>query len=76
MKLVQTNLMIFKKVIQQGQEADLFTSDIDVEHLIHFTMGAFRLQMLKWKLANFSFDIQKKGMNTMNNLLTLIKNKK
>jgi len=30
--------------------------------------------MLKWKLANFDFNIEKKGIETMKNLLKLIKN--
>ena len=76
LKLMQTNSNVFKNVIQQGQESKLFNEMIDAGYLVHFVMGTFRLQMLKWKLSNFEFDIEKKGIETMTNLLTLIKIKK
>lgn len=74
-KLMQTNAKTFKNLITAGQKATIFTSNIEADYLVHYIMGAFRLQMLKWKLANFSFDIEKNGMKTMINLLTLIKSK-
>jgi len=74
LKLMQTNAMAIKKIILQGQESKLFNPTIDSEYLVHFIMGTFRLQMLKWKLANFDFNIEKKGIETMKNLLKLIKN--
>ncbi|PIY11531.1 MAG: TetR/AcrR family transcriptional regulator [Flexibacter sp. CG_4_10_14_3_um_filter_32_15] len=73
MKLMHTNALAFKKMIEEGQKAKLFNQEIETEHLVHFVMGSFRLQMLKWKLANFSFDIEKVGMATMTNLLLLLK---
>ena len=76
LKLMQTNSNVFKNLILQGQESKIFNQNIDVDYLVHFIMGTFRLQMLKWKLSNFEFDIEKKGIETMTNLLTLIKIKK
>ena len=73
LNLMQTNSLIFRKVIEEGQVSKVFNQHIDSDYLVHFTMGAFRLQMLKWKMENFHFDIEKKGNETMNNLLTLIK---
>ena len=73
LNLMQTNSIIFRKVIEEGQVSKVFNQHIDSDYLVHFTMGAFRLQMLKWKMENFHFDIEKKGNETMNNLLTLIK---
>lgn len=72
-KLMQTNAKTFKQIITEGQKAKTFNPEIDAEYLVHFTMGSFRLQMLKWKLANFSFDIEKQGMKTMINLISLFK---
>lgn len=72
-KLIQTNSTTFKLIIEEGQKLKIFNQEIDVEYLVHFTMGSFRLQMLKWKLADFSFDIEKQGMKTMINLITLLK---
>ena len=73
LKLMETNAAHFKKAIALGQNSKLFNPEVEAEYLIHFVMGAFRLQMLKWKLADFSFDIEEQGMKTMNNLLTLLK---
>lgn len=72
-KLMQTNFKAFLKVVIQGQESKVFNQEIEAEFLVHYVMGSFRLQMLKWKLANFQFDIETTGMNIMNNLMTLLK---
>jgi len=73
-KLMQGNAKALHKLITDGQKANIFNSTIHVDYLVHYIMGAFRLQMLKWKMNNFSSDIEKIGMKTMTNLLLLIKN--
>lgn len=73
--LMKSNANHFERVILLGQKSNQITQEIEAEYLIHFIMGTFRLQMLKWKLSNFSFDIEKQGMDTMSNLLQLIKSK-
>ncbi|GEM54093.1 TetR family transcriptional regulator [Flavobacterium branchiophilum NBRC 15030 = ATCC 35035] len=73
MSLMQTNASIFKQIIAAGQQDHIFRSDLDLPFFVHVTMGTFRLQMLQWKLSNFSFDIEQKGMQTMQNLLVLYK---
>jgi hypothetical protein len=35
-------------------------------------MGSFRLQMFKWRIANFQFDIIRQGKNMIAALLTLM----
>jgi AcrR family transcriptional regulator len=72
-KLIQINAICYKKVIVRGQNSNIFNNEFDADDLVHFAMGTFRLQMLKWKLSNFSFDIETQGMKTMTNLLTLLK---
>lgn len=71
--LMRTNANHFKTIIELGQKSKLFNDEIETESLVHFVMGTFRLQMLQWKLSNFSFDIESQGMKTMTNLLTLLK---
>lgn len=73
LKLMKANAIVFKKMIEEGQEAKLFNQEIEVKNLVHFVMGTFRLQMLKWKLANFNFNIEKVGMKTITDLLILLK---
>ena len=72
-KLIQINAICYKKVIVRGQNSNIFNNEVDADDLVHFAMGTFRLQMLQWKLSNFNFDIEAKGMKTMTDLLTLLK---
>ena len=72
-KLIETNFAALKKIMTDGQESKLFNQEMEADSLVHFAMGTFRLQMLQWKLSNFSFDIEAQGMKTMTNLLTLLK---
>lgn len=72
-KLMQTNAKSINAIIIEAQNEAIFTKKIEPDYLIHFIMGTFRLQMLKWKLSNFSFDIEEKGMRTMTQLVTLLK---
>ncbi len=74
-KLMQSNSNHFRHIIKAGQLQNCFNHEIETEYLIHFVMGTFRLQMLKWKLANFGFDIESQGLKTMSNLLFLMKTK-
>ena len=72
-KLIETNFSALKKIMTDGQESKLFNQEMEADSLVHFAMGTFRLQMLQWKLSNFNFDIEIKGMKTMTDLLTLLK---
>lgn len=72
-QLLQTNFIRFNSLIKEGQETGVFRTVIASEELVHIVMGTFRLQMLKWKLASFEFDIEVQGQKTMDSILALIK---
>lgn len=72
-QLLHTNFIRFNHLIKEGQKLGVFSTIITSEELVHIVMGTFRLQMLKWKLASFEFDIEVQGQKTMNSLLALIK---
>jgi hypothetical protein len=38
-------------------------------------LGTFRLQMFKWRVANFGFDIERQSENMISALLTIIKHR-
>ncbi len=61
-------------IIRDGQKIGSFTKAIPAEDLLHIIMGAVRLQMFKWRVANFAFDINDKGNKLIQNILKLIKN--
>ena len=59
----------------EGQQKGIFTNAINTDELIHIIMGTFKLQMFKWRIANFQFDITRSGDNMVQSILTLIKTK-
>ncbi len=72
MTVIMTHLM---PIIMEGQQKKVFTTAITTEELMHIVLGTFRLQMFKWRIAGFQFDIFRNGENMIQSLLTLIKNK-
>jgi AcrR family transcriptional regulator len=62
-------------VIMEGQQKMLFTNSITTDEMMHIVIGTFKLQMFKWKIAGFQFDIERAGNNIVQALLTIIKPK-
>ena len=62
-------------IILEGQQKKIFTNTITSDELMHIVMGTLRLQMFKWRVANFQFDINRNGDNMIQALLILIKSK-
>tara|TARA_B110000967_G_scaffold148749_1_gene152423 strand:+ start:561 stop:1151 length:591 start_codon:yes stop_codon:yes gene_type:complete len=75
LKIMAVKMKHLKPIIQQGQESQIFTSELSSEDLIHIIMGSIRLKMYKWRLANFQLDSIKEGDHLIHSLLTLIKTK-
>ena len=72
--IMQVKMKHLMPVIVEGQQQGLFTNTITTEELTHIVMGSFRLQMFKWRIANFQFDLHRQGTNMLQAILTLIKN--
>ncbi|NDP21008.1 MAG: TetR/AcrR family transcriptional regulator [Paludibacter sp.] len=60
-------------IIIEGQKSGIFRNDINADEFIQIIMGTFRLQMFKWRIDNFQFDIHSEGNKMINTLLSLIK---
>ncbi len=75
MKLMNVKMKHLMPIIMDGQQKGIFTNAITTEELMHIVMGAFKLQMFKWMVANFEFDITRNGDNLIHSLLTIIKNR-
>ena len=73
LQLMQVKMKYLMPIVMQGQQKGIFTQAITSEDLVHIIMGSFRLQMYKWKISNFKFDIKRQGRNMLEALLTLIK---
>jgi len=59
-------------IIEEGQAMGVFTNELSGDQLIHLIMGSVRLQMLKWRIAHFDFDIVVAGNQQLTNILKLI----
>lgn len=75
LKIMAVKMKHLMPVITEGQQKAVFTNSITSEELIHIVMGTFRLQMFKWRIAHFQFDIIRNGDNMIQSVLTLIKTK-
>lgn len=75
LKIMAVKMKHLAPVVIEGQENGVFITTISSEELIHIVMGTMRLQMFKWRMSNFQFDLQSKGDKIINALLSIIKNK-
>lgn len=75
LKIMDVKLKHLYSVLAEGQKKGVFTKSILTAELVHIAMGAFRLHMYKWRVANFSFDIKKSGDTMIQSVLTLIRTK-
>ena len=73
LNIMAVKMKYLKPILVAGQKAKVFTTTIPTEDLAHIVMGSMRLQMYKWKVANFEFDNVQKGEKLINSLLKLIK---
>ncbi|MDO9040138.1 MAG: TetR/AcrR family transcriptional regulator, partial [Bacteroidota bacterium] len=62
-------------ILLEGQQKGVFSNSVPLEDLMYILMGAFRLQMFRWRLEDFQFDIKVSGDKMVQSILTLIKNK-
>ncbi len=76
-KAVQGVMAVKKRhldlIFTTGIAKKQFTTKINKESLIHISMGTFRLHMLKWKMADYKFDLEKTGKIMISDLIELIK---
>ena len=76
LQLMNEKMKHLLPIIMEGQQKGVFTNAITTEELVHIVMGTFKLQMFKWRIASFEFDINRIGGNMVQSILTLIKNRK
>lgn len=75
LKLMNVKMKHLVPVIGEGQKNGIFTNAITTDELVHIVLGTFKLQMFKWRTANFQFDLKWSGENMIHSILTLIKTK-
>jgi AcrR family transcriptional regulator len=73
LQLMNVKMKHLLPIIMEGQQKGIFTNALTAEEIMHIIMGTFKLQMFKWRIANFEFDIIRNGHNMVQSILTLIK---
>jgi AcrR family transcriptional regulator len=76
LNLIQIKTRYLTPIIIKGQQNGNFTDDVSPEQLVHIIMGTFKLEILKWRIAGFQYDLQKAGDEMLHSILTLIKKQK
>ena len=71
-KIMTVKIKHLKPLLIEGQQSGVFTKAISADDLTHIVMGTFRLQMYKWRMAEFQFDIEIEGNKMIQAMLTLI----
>ncbi len=74
-QIMDVKMKYLKPIIEDGQSENIFRNDIPATDLIHITMSTMRLQMYKWRVANFEFDNVTEGEKIMQSVLILLKKK-
>lgn len=74
-RIMSVKMKHLMPIIKEGQNENIFTNSVSIEDLLNIVMGTFRLQIFKWRVANFDFDIRIKGDHMIESLLILIRNK-
>lgn len=72
LRIIQVKMNHLMPVVMEGQQQGFFTNGIPAEALVHIIMGSFRLQMFKWYIANFQFDLSERGQDLLSNILKII----
>ena len=69
MKFNQEAMLI---LIEKGQKNDDIRTDIPVEQLSLIIIGGLRMIVTKWRLSNYSFDLEKEGADLWKAIIKLI----
>jgi AcrR family transcriptional regulator len=74
-KILGVNRMYLVPILVKGQQQGVFTTAMSPEQLVQLVMGSFRMEMFKWRIAQFSYDIESQGDSMLTALLALISQK-
>ena len=73
LRVMDVKMKHVKMIVVEGQKKKVFTNEISADEIVSIVLGTFRLQMYRWRVANFKFDIKKRGDKMIQSVLVLIK---
>lgn len=59
-------------IIKHAQKQHTFTNEITANQCVHIVMGSFWLLILKWRIDDFKFNLEKQGQNAITIMLKLL----
>lgn len=71
-KIMKLSQEAMSTLIEKGQQNNEIRKDIGKEQLSLIIMGALRLIVTKWRLSNFSFDLEKEGKKLWSSIKKVI----
>lgn len=73
LKIVGFKSGLLTHIVEEGRHANEFSKTVDTDDVVHILMGAFRLQLIKWKFSKFSLDLETEGNKKISTIIHLIK---
>ena len=72
-EIMKENQKIILQIIKAGQKASVIKLNVSSEQLAFIITGAIRLIVTKWRLSDYSFNLEKEGKNLWKTIELLIK---
>ncbi len=71
--IMKENQKIILQIINAGQESSAIKPDVSADQLAFIIVGALRLIVTKWRLSDYSFNLEKEGKSLWKSIELLIK---
>lgn len=72
-EIMKENQKIILQIITAGQKSKVIKHYVSADQLAFIIIGAIRLIVTKWRLSDYSFDLEKEGKSLWKSIETLIK---
>lgn len=71
--IMKENQKVILQIIKAGQKSKVIKHNVSADQLAFIIIGAIRLIVTKWRLSNYSFDLEKEGKSLWKSIEVLIK---
>ena len=71
--IMKENQKIILRIIKAGQKSSVIKHDVSADQLAFIIIGALRLIVTKWRLSDYSFNLEKEGKSLWKSIELLIK---
>ncbi len=71
-KMTQKGLVKMTTIIQNGQDKGEVRKDIEAQHLTMMVSGTFRMYLMRWKMADYNFNLVENGKEVINSIKKIL----